>query len=75
MTWTEQRLFDGRPAELKERVDRNRVRLIQASLGEGVALHDAARIFAAEIEALAASDPGEIDLVAACKKGALEEIL
>jgi hypothetical protein len=48
---------------------------VQASLGEGVTLHDAARIFAAEIEALAANPPEEIDLVAACKSGVFEETL
>jgi ferredoxin/coenzyme F420-reducing hydrogenase delta subunit len=73
VTWAQQRLFDGRKAELKERVDKNRVRLVQASLGEGVVLHDAARIFASEIAALAEIDPAGIDLVAACKTGRLEE--
>ncbi|HEX6066016.1 MAG TPA: hydrogenase iron-sulfur subunit [Longimicrobiales bacterium] len=75
VTWAQQRLFEGRKADLKERVDKSRVRLVQASLGEGVTLHDAARIFAAEIEALAANPPEEIDLVAACKSGVFEETL
>jgi ferredoxin/coenzyme F420-reducing hydrogenase delta subunit len=75
VTWTQQRLFEGRKADLKQRVDKSRVRLVQASLGEGVALHDAARIFAAEIEALAATPPEAIDLVAACKAGGFEESL
>ncbi len=73
VTWTEQRLFEGRKADLKERVDKSRVRLVQASLGEGVVLHDAARIFAAEIEALAANDAPVPDLVEACKVGRLQE--
>jgi coenzyme F420-reducing hydrogenase delta subunit/ferredoxin len=73
VTWAQQRLFEGRKAELKERVDKDRVRLVQASLGEGVTLHDAARIFAAEIEALAAQPAEEFDLVAACKTGAFQE--
>jgi coenzyme F420-reducing hydrogenase delta subunit len=73
VTWTQQRLFEGRKAELQERVDKERVRLVQASLGEGVVLHDAARIFAADIEALAASPVEEIDLIAACKTGVLAE--
>jgi hypothetical protein len=34
VTWTEERLFEGRKADLKQRVDRNRVRLVQATLGE-----------------------------------------
>ena len=75
VTWAQQRLFEGRKAELKERVDKNRVKLVQASLGEGVVLHDAARIFAAEIEALAATPPQAIDLVAVCKSGVLQESL
>lgn len=66
--WTAERLFSGRRAELKRRVDRRRVRLVQASLGEGVALHDAVSAFAVEIEALAlAGDDAEIDIVAACR--------
>ena len=62
-------------ADLKERVDKERVRLIQASLGEGVTLHDAARIFAAEIEALASQPVDEVDLVAVCRTGTLQETL
>ncbi|HUF51284.1 MAG TPA: cytochrome b N-terminal domain-containing protein [Longimicrobiales bacterium] len=53
VTWTEQRLFEGRPADLKERVDRSRVRLVQANIGEGVRLHQSVLDFAAEIDALA----------------------
>jgi ferredoxin/coenzyme F420-reducing hydrogenase delta subunit len=60
--WTEQRLFQGRPADLKERVERERIRLVQASLGESVVLHAAARAFAAEIEALAETPPDVIEL-------------
>ncbi|HEY0304806.1 MAG TPA: hydrogenase iron-sulfur subunit [Longimicrobiales bacterium] len=76
VTWTEQRLFEGRKAELKERVDRNRIRLVQASLGETAVFHDAARVFAAEIAALAdANDEEAVDLLAACKQGALPEVL
>ena len=75
VTWAQQRLFEGRKADLKERVDKSRVRLVQASLGEGVALHDAARLFAAEIEALAATPTEDVDLVAACKAGVFQEAL
>ena len=73
VTWAQQRLFEGRPADLKERVDKSRVRLVQASLGEGVALHNAALVFAAEIEALASTGEETFDLVAACKAGAVSE--
>ena len=75
VTWAQERLFEGRKAELKDRVDKSRVRLVQASLGEGVVLHDAARLFAAEIEALASNEEQEIDLVLACKTGSLGETL
>jgi ferredoxin/coenzyme F420-reducing hydrogenase delta subunit len=55
VTWTQQRLFDGRKADLKERVERRRIRLVEATLGEQVRLHAAVTSFRAEIEALAAS--------------------
>jgi coenzyme F420-reducing hydrogenase delta subunit len=75
VTWTEQRLFDGRPADLKQRVERDRVRLVQANLGEGVRLHAAVTEFALEIGALsqAESEP-TIDVIALCKtaRGVLE---
>lgn len=66
VTWTEQRLFHGRRADLKARVDRNRVSLVQATLGEHVRLHTAATAFAAEIDALADADP--VDVVAMCRQ-------
>jgi ferredoxin/coenzyme F420-reducing hydrogenase delta subunit len=68
VTWTQERLFEGRTAELKERVDRDRVRLVQASLGEGVVLHAAALAFAADIEALADAESDTIDIVALCAR-------
>ena len=66
VTWTEERLFQGRAADLKQRVDRTRVRLVQATLGEHVLLHESVRAFAAEIEALAA-DADELDIVDMCR--------
>lgn len=66
VTWTEERLFHGRPADLKQRVDRSRVRLVQATLGEHVRLHESALAFAAEIEALAAN-ADSVDVVAWCR--------
>ena len=65
--WTEARLFGGRAADLKPRVDRERVRLVQASLGEGVVVHEAARAFAAEIEALARAEGEATDVIALCR--------
>jgi ferredoxin/coenzyme F420-reducing hydrogenase delta subunit len=70
VTWTKERLHGGRRAELKERVDRRRLRLVQAALGESVLLHDAVRDFADRIEALAAApadDAAAPDLVALCR--------
>jgi ferredoxin/coenzyme F420-reducing hydrogenase delta subunit len=67
VTWTAERLDGTRPAELKGRVDRSRLRLVQAALSESVLLHDAVTGFAAEIAALPA--PGgeeELDVVAEC---------
>jgi coenzyme F420-reducing hydrogenase delta subunit len=66
--WTQERLFEGRSAELKERVDRQRVRLVQAALGETVLLHDAALAFAEQIESLPADDE-TIDVVELCRTG------
>jgi len=68
VTWTAERLFEGRKAELKERVDRDRVRLVQATLGERAKLHDAATAFAAQIEALSEVPEEErMDVVALCR--------
>jgi len=68
ITWTEQRLFSGRRAELHERVERGRVRLVQANLTDGVALHAAVTSFRADIDALAAAaaDDEVPDVVAMC---------
>lgn len=77
VTWTEQRLFEGRKAELEERVDARRVRLVQATIGESVRLHDAVAAFAADIEELGRlSDEEQIDLISLCKareQNAVEE--
>ncbi len=67
VTWTNERMFGGRPADLKERVDRDRVRLVQASLGETARLHDAALAFAEEIAALAKDADDGIEIVEMCR--------
>jgi ferredoxin len=72
--WVEARMYQDREAELKERVDRRRVRLIEAGASEGglvqhelaafrLALHEARVDFAAE----------EIDLLAMCARAAAED--
>ena len=67
VTWTHERLFGGRKADLKERVDRQRVRLVQATIGEHAQLHRAADLFSEEIRALA--DENEtFDIVGICKR-------
>lgn len=72
--WTRERLFHGREAELQERVDRQRVRMVQLGLGEGPATERAIASFREHIRSLAAheaeADPEisvecEIDEVAA----------
>jgi ferredoxin len=67
VTWAEERLFEGRKAELKPRVDKARVRLVQASLGETTALHKATLAFADEIAKLDAASREELDIIALCK--------
>jgi ferredoxin/coenzyme F420-reducing hydrogenase delta subunit len=68
VTLTEERLFEGRRPELKERVERDRVRLVQATIGEAALLHDAVVAFGAEIEALAAAaGEDEVDVIALCQ--------
>jgi ferredoxin/coenzyme F420-reducing hydrogenase delta subunit len=68
VTWTEQRLYEGRKSELKERVDSRRVRLVQANIGEAARLHDAVLAFAEEIETLARmTEPEQVDLLQLCK--------
>jgi ferredoxin/coenzyme F420-reducing hydrogenase delta subunit len=68
VTWAHDRMYAGRPAELKGRVDRTRLRLVEAALSERVMLHDVVTGFAAEIRALPAGkdDEEEIDVVEAC---------
>ena len=66
VTWTRERLFDGRPADLKERVDRRRVRLVQATIGEQAQLHGAALAFGEEITALVDENEA-FDIVGICK--------
>jgi ferredoxin/coenzyme F420-reducing hydrogenase delta subunit len=67
VTWTEERLFQGRLADLKPRVDRSRIRLVQATLGEHVLLHESVRAFIAEIEALAANADDQVDVIELCR--------
>jgi len=68
VTWTAQRLFQGRRADLKARADARRVRLVQANVGECARLHDAVLAFGADIDALNnLSEEERIDLVGMCR--------
>jgi coenzyme F420-reducing hydrogenase delta subunit/Pyruvate/2-oxoacid:ferredoxin oxidoreductase delta subunit len=66
--WLEERVYHDREAELKERVDRRRVRIAHAGLRERARIVEALRGFQAEVRALAAA-PGEdaIDLLLLCE--------
>jgi len=68
VTWTDARLFDGRKAELKQRVDTRRVRLVQANISEHAQLHAAVIAFASEIDALHHADGEQVDVIALCKR-------
>ena len=52
VAWARERLFQGRTPELKDRVNRSRLRLIEGARGESEALQAAARELEAEIRVL-----------------------
>lgn len=52
VTWMEERMYDGREAELQDRVDRTRLRVVHAGEGEQRMLTDAVARFRAQIRAL-----------------------
>jgi ferredoxin len=58
--WMEARLFRGREAELQDRVDRRRVRVVYAAEAEGDVVAAALATFRRDLAALAAT-PGEPD--------------
>jgi ferredoxin len=67
--WLEERVMHGREAELQERVDRRRVRLTHASLGDHARILSELRAFRAEVPPVALDDPeGELDLIALCER-------
>ncbi|HEY6110857.1 MAG TPA: hydrogenase iron-sulfur subunit [Gemmatimonadales bacterium] len=66
--WLEARLFQDREAELRERVDRRRVRLVHAAVGERAAVRAALAGFRADLAALeAATVESDIDLDRLCE--------
>jgi ferredoxin/coenzyme F420-reducing hydrogenase delta subunit len=54
--WLDQRVWHGREAELQERVDRRRVRVVEAAAAEPGVLAAALRAFRDDVAALAAPD-------------------
>ncbi len=68
--WTRARLFDGREAELKERVDRRRVQMVQAGLGAHGTMIRALADLRSEIRALDDLEAeSHIELEAECVVG------
>jgi coenzyme F420-reducing hydrogenase delta subunit len=59
--WLEQRVYHDREAELQERVDRRRVRIVHAALGERAAVEGELAHFRSEIAALAVAAGGSAD--------------
>jgi coenzyme F420-reducing hydrogenase delta subunit len=57
--WTRERLFQGREAELQDRVDRRRVRMVQLGIGERPSMREAMEAFRLEVEALEVPMPEE----------------
>jgi coenzyme F420-reducing hydrogenase delta subunit/Pyruvate/2-oxoacid:ferredoxin oxidoreductase delta subunit len=69
--WLEARLFGGREAELQERVDRRRVRVVQASAGEVARVREALGSFRRELAQLeAAIAEPHVDLADECEPSA-----
>jgi ferredoxin len=66
--WIEQRMFHGREADLKERVDRRRVRLVHAGEAEEGLVHVELAAFRAALAPHEASVEEEIDVVALCER-------
>ena len=71
--WLEARLFDGREAELQERVDRRRVRVVHASSGESARLRDALARFRAELAGHPpAAREADVELALECEREGVE---
>ena len=71
--WLEARLFAGREAELQERVDRRRVRLLHAGEGEAELVRGALVQLRAEVAALGRAAPEAGDVGAECAAAARVE--
>jgi coenzyme F420-reducing hydrogenase delta subunit len=66
--WLEARLFHEREAELRDRVDRSRVRLVYAAAGERALVRSALAAFRADVATLdAATAESDVDLERLCE--------
>lgn len=72
--WLEERMYHDREAELKERVDRKRLRLVHASAGEDRELAAALAEFRESLRRLGSAEAeSEIDLELECEPAELQE--
>jgi coenzyme F420-reducing hydrogenase delta subunit len=72
--WLEERMYHDREAELKERVDRNRLRVFHASAGEHPELAGALADFRDSVRRLAEAEAeAAIDLELECEAAELQE--
>ena len=68
--WFNERVHNGREAELQDRVDRRRIHVVHAAAGEAGALRDGVERFRAELAALeAALAERDFDVGAECEIG------
>jgi coenzyme F420-reducing hydrogenase delta subunit len=71
--WLRERVYAGREAELQERVDRQRVRIVGVNAAERGAAIAAVQRFAADMTALGAPAPGTGELSMECEPPPLPE--
>lgn len=66
--WFEERVWNGREAELQDRVDRSRIKVVYAASGEGRVLRDAVRRFRSRVVSMeAALAEQDFDVGAECE--------
>jgi ferredoxin len=71
--WLEQRVYHGREAELQERVDRARVRLLEATSRDRGGVLRALAQFRAELPLVRSYEESDFDLFALCERETMEE--